>query len=84
MGKTLSIFVMELIEASSTENAHNLKWVKWIRLILMRGRERSRSFAYSNSALCGPVCGFGSRVGKRHQQPSKQDSLEPRGPVVNE
>jgi hypothetical protein len=37
-----------------------------------------------NSALCGPVSGFESCVGKRHQRCPKQALLEPCEPVVNE
>ena len=38
----------------------------------------------SNSALCGPVCGFESRVGKRHQRGQRQALLGQREPPVDE
>ena len=37
-----------------------------------------------NSPLCGPVCGFGGRVGKRRQRSSKPALLGACGPVVDE
>ena len=37
-----------------------------------------------NSDPCGPVCGFGSRVGKQHQRGPKRALLGQREPVVNE
>lgn len=37
-----------------------------------------------NSAPCGPVCGFGSRVGTGHQRSPKQALLSQRGAAVNE
>ena len=37
-----------------------------------------------NSPLCGPVCSFGDRVGKRHQQSPRPALLGQREPVVNE
>ena len=37
-----------------------------------------------NSARCGPVCGFGGRLGKRHQQSPRPALLEACDPVVSE
>lgn len=37
-----------------------------------------------NSALCGPLCGFGDRVGKRHQRDGFPAPLEACEPVVSE
>ena len=44
-------------------------------------RKRKRE---SNSALCGPVCDFGGRVGDLHQQGTKSALLSQRDPVLNE
>ena len=37
-----------------------------------------------NSARCGPVCGFGGRLGKRHQQSPRPALLEACGAAVDE
>lgn len=43
-------------------------------------RKRKRE---SNSALCGPVCGFGNQAGERHHHSPRPGLLSQRGPVVN-
>ncbi len=36
-----------------------------------------------NTPLCGPVCGFGGRVGERHQRSPRPALLKPCEPVVS-
>lgn len=63
------------------QEAVNYKLERNLAVLLEKGQEEKA--VKQNSALCGPVCGFGSRGRKRHRRSPRQALLEPCEPFVS-
>ena len=71
-------FVNEQSKPSKPKKSDTQPLPLWGRGKLVLGRKTN------SPPPCGPVCGFGSRMGKQHHRSSKQALLEACGPLVDE